>query len=362
MIRTHALATAAFLAACTTALAATPTDPSFDIVEAQRRFDEQAAKFPALNATVMVDGVIVWEAEGGLSRNERDGVETDYNIYSIAKMLTGMAFARLENDGVVDLDQSARAIEPKLPEAYEDVTLRQLLSHTAGVRHYKSDAGWTAFGDMRCEKPQDALGHFIEDPLSGKPGYRHKYTTFGFTLLSHLLTQITGDTTYDAAMTTVLGEHYMAEADSEEAVKAVNYIGDPGAFEEIKLSAECKFGGGGLLASARDLAEMGAALARGDIVPLDYAREHFVPGKSGNGKDVNYAYGMSVGFSESIQTHYSMHSGGSPGGRGYFLVFYEPRVSVGVTSNYDGPHHADLSIALGRIFSGAPAEAEASSE
>lgn len=358
MIRISVFATAAFLAACTSLPAASPQVSSFDVAEAQRLFEAQAENFPAMNATVMVDGVVVWEAEGGLLRNDRDGVETDYNIYSIAKMLTGMAYARLESDGIVELDQPILAIEPRLPDAYKDVTLRQLLNHTAGVRHYKSDNDWISFSDMRCEKPQDALGHFVEDPLSGKPGYRYKYSTFGFTLLSHLLTQITGDQTYDAAMTTVLGDRFLAKTDSEDAEKAVTFIGEPNAFKEVHISAECKYGGGGLLASARGLAGMGAALAKGDIVPLVFANKNFAPRKSGNGKDVNYAYGMSVGYSESAQTNYSMHSGGSPGGRGFLLVYYGPRVSVGVTSNYDGPHHADLSIALGHIFSGLPATSE----
>ncbi len=358
MIRISIFAAAAFLAACTSSPAASPQANSFDLAEAQRLFDAQAENFPAMNATVMVDGVVVWEAEGGIFRDDRDGVGVDYNIYSIAKMLTGMAFARLESDGMVDLDQPVQTIEPILPDAYKDVTLRQLLNHTAGLRHYKSDNDWVEFSDMRCETPQDAIGHFVDDPLSGKPGYRHKYTTFGFTLLSHLLTEITGDETYDAAMTSVLGDYFLAKTDSDDADKAVTYIGELNAFEEVELSAECKFGGGGLLASARGLAKMGAALARGDIVPLEFANEKFVPGKSGNGKDVNYANGMAVGYSQSAQTNYSMHSGGSPGGRGFLLVFYGPRVSVGVTSNYDGPHHADLSIALGRIFSGLPASAE----
>lgn len=367
ILRVYA-ATAIFtLAACAAtsdgvAAPSTPVIAQYDTAEAQRRFDALAESFPALNATVMVGDQIIWEAEGGLARNERDGLDTDYNIYSISKMLTGLAYAKLESEGAVDLDQSILQIDRRLPTAYEDVTLRHLLGHTSGVRHYLSDEDWITFGDMRCDKPQDALGHFVEDPLDFEPGQEFSYSTFGFTLLGHLLVKITDQETYEDAMRAALGTNFLATTDSTGAEKATNYMGEVGAFEEIELSSECKFGGGGLIASSRELAKMGAALARGDIVPLGFALEHFKPGKTGNGNDTNYAYGMGVGTAKSIGIHYATHSGGSPGGRGFLLVFFETNVAVALTSNFDGPHHADIAIALGRIFSGFPAEAEKGSE
>ncbi len=367
MIRLPAAIAAFTLAACAASSegASAPNAQAatqFDTAEAQRRFDAMAENFPALNATVMVGDEIVWEAEGGVARDDRDSVDTDYNIYSISKMLTGLAFARLESEGAVDLDQSVRRIEQRLPAFYEEVTLRHLLGHRAGVRHYLSDEDWIAFNDMRCDKPQDALGHFVEDPLDFEPGQDFSYSTFGFTLASHLLVQVTGEATYDDAMRAVWGERFVAKTDSEGANKAVNYMGEAGAFEEIDLSAECKFGGGGLIASAGDLAAMGSALANGDIVPTGFALENFTPGKTANGADTNYVYGMGVGLAESIDVHYAAHSGGSPGGRGFLMVFLEPNVTVALTSNFDGPHHADLATALARIFSGFPAEAEESGE
>lgn len=330
----------------------------YDVGEAQRRFDALAENFPALNATVMVKGEIVWEAEGGVMRGPEDGLDASYNFYSIAKMLTGLALARLESRGEIDLDQSVQRIEPRLPAAYAHVTPRQLLSHRGGVRHYSSDDDWIEFGQMRCQRPQDALGHFIEAPLRYAPGERFHYSTYGFVLLSHLLVQHLRVDSFDAAMMQALGAHYQARTDSDEADKAQGYLGEVGAFEPVDLSAECKFGGGGLIAGARDLAAMGAALAAGDIVPLEVARERFMAPIAANGDGAAYLYGMSVGYDETAEAHFSAHSGGSPGGRAFLLVFYEPRVAVALTANYDGPRHSEIAFALGRIFAGATPDAE----
>jgi len=341
---------ASFVSASFLAASVVAVQPAADHAPAQEVFDALAQNFPALNATVMVRGVIAWEAEGGLAPDENDGVEQDYNFYSIAKMLTGMAYARLEADQGLDLDQGVRDIDPGLPEAYDGVTLRHLLSHTGGVRHYRGERDWRSFNERRCETPADALDHFIDDRLIARPGERHQYTTFGFTLLSHLLVELTGADSYDGAMRAVLGDVYSARTDRVGTEKAVTYLGEPGGFEVIELSAECKFGGGGLLASSRDLAAMGAAFAGGAVIaPEDFSS--VLTGQTLNdGSSTGMAYGMGVGYSEEFGAHYAMHSGGSPGGRGFLLVLPEPEIVVALTANSDGPRHADAALELGAYF------------
>ncbi|WP_440959427.1 serine hydrolase domain-containing protein [Oceanicaulis sp. LC35] len=319
---------------------------------AQAIFDQFAQGYPALNATVMVNGEIVFEAEGGTMRSERDGVDTDYNVYSTVKMMTGLAFARLEAHHGLDLDQSVRGIDPALPDSYQDVTLRQLLSHTAGVRNYTGDADWLAFSDRRCEVPADALGHFIHDPLIDAPGARHEYTTYGFVLLSHLLVELTGEDSFDAAMHATLGDVYLAHKDAVDADKATPYFDAGDGLEPMPLSAECKFGGGGLIASSRDLARFGAALAAGDLLSLEEIDAAFQPIQTNGGDVVSYVYGMEAGFEPSLNLHYAAHSGGSPGGRSFVMAYVEPQVVVATTGNAEGENHYPLALALADLFAG----------
>ena len=313
------------------------TAPSLE-EQAQALFDTMAAQYPALNATVMVDGAIIWEAEGGTNRLPGDGVAQDYNVYSVAKLMVALAYLRLEQTRDLDLDTPVRTIDPDLPPHYEGVTLRQLIDHRAGVRHYTSEADWIAFSERRCAVPADALGHFIQDPLSPPTEGESEYTTYGYVLLSHLLVQITGAQTFDAAMSDVLGEAYTAHRDSEDAGKAANWIDLGEGLEQVEgLSAECKFGGGGLLASSRDMALMLDRLAAGDLVEIASLADQ--PGQW-------------AGYDPRADLHYAAHSGGSPGGRSFMITYAEPRVSVAVTANADGENFYALSVGLADIFAG----------
>ncbi|BDX00292.1 serine hydrolase domain-containing protein [Maricaulis maris] len=305
---------------------------------AQAAFDTVAQTYPALNATVMVDGEIAWEAEGGLSRDAADGVTASYNVYSVAKMLTALAYVRLAETTGLDLETPVLEIDPDLPVHYDGVSLRDLLDHRAGVRHYTSREDWISFSDRRCVTPADALDHFIDAPLIAPPEGEIAYSTYGYVLLSHLLVLLTGADSFDAAMQSVLGDTYLARRDAADAEKAANWVDLGDGPEMIEgLSAECKFGAGGLLASSRELAAMGATLAAGEMVDLNGWSD--LPGPW-------------AGYAESADLHYAAHSGGSPGGRSFLLVYVEPQISVALTGNADSENLQALSIELADLFAG----------
>jgi CubicO group peptidase (beta-lactamase class C family) len=312
---------------------------------ANAAFDKLALSFPALNAVVMKQGKVIWSRQGGFQREAADGPDRDHNFYSIAKMITGTAFYQLEKAGKVNLDAPVTDIDGSLGAAFDAVTLRHLLGHTSGLRHYKSEADWRSFNDRRCANPSDAIGHFISDPLKSKPGKKFGYTTFGFTLLSHLLVEATNTTDYDTAMQSVLGDKYRFKADRGGDEKSTNYLETDGEFEPIKLSAECKFGGGGLIGSAVDLANFGASVADGLVDPADLSSW-----TTNNGEETGLAYGMSTGFSETTNSNYAYHSGGSPGGRGFLHILFDPKIVVALTANSDGPNHSETAFEIARAF------------
>ncbi len=65
-------------------------------------------------------------------------------IASISKPLTAVALMQLYQEGKVDLDAPVQDYVPDFPEKTFQgekvkVTLRHLMSHLAGIRHYKED-------------------------------------------------------------------------------------------------------------------------------------------------------------------------------------------------------------------------------
>jgi len=141
--------------------------------------------------------------------------------------------------------------------------------------------------------------------------------------------------------------------DSVAASKATPYVDKGEGFEVIPvLSAERKFAGGGLIASSRQLADAGSLLTQGHLGTSVQLQHNLMAAKHEKG---NYSYGMGAGVStqgEHVGTLHVNMGGGSPGGRGYLLVFVEPGVSVGIAGNAEGEGDqvAAIAIALAKWF------------
>lgn len=355
---------AAGLLLCSTVQAKPPVDVAADqAAKAEEIVSPLTARYPALSVTVYQRGQVVWTRHAGYADAARTipvGPDTRFNIYSTAKAVTGLAYARLAQSESIDLDGPVTRIEPGLPPPYRAVTLRQLLSHTAGVRHYRSPADWLAFSNRRCATPQAALDYFAADALDFPPGERRQYSSFGFVLLSRLFVKVVGEPDFAVALNRTLGPWARFSLDREDAAKAQPYIlasqspepvsgVDPEALVPLKgLSAECKFGAGGLLASSDDLAWVGAALSAGEIVPTENIPS--LLGADRGGDDV--AFGVAAGTTMTPAGTFTVisQSGAAPGGRSYLYVLVEPQISVAIAGNFDGPDLSRAAKALARLW------------
>lgn len=329
----------------------------------QAALGKLAPNYPGLNATVFVKGQKVWSSSLGQSDMAKTLPVTDatrFNIYSTTKALTGMAFARLIAEGRVTLDTTAGEIDPGLPEPLKPIRIKDILSHTSGLRHYTPSQDWLKFAQLHCDAPADALPYFENDPLVATPGSAEHYSSYAFVLASHLLVRITGARDFETALNTTLGHWAHYELDRPGRMKSVPYIHardlpvlPAGAVaDDIVPSplpdAGCKFGGGGIIASSSELAQSGAMLAAGRIIPKAKLTAALRPWSAVSG--VVYGGGIkTIATAHGNVTSYSL-SGGAPGGRSYLLVLVEPQIAVAITGNMDGPEMADTAAAIAQAW------------
>jgi CubicO group peptidase (beta-lactamase class C family) len=103
--------------------------PSFEPV--RRRFDEFLAEDPSFSAqlSIRVHGEIVLDLAGGdLQHDSITGV------WSVSKALSAFVVARAIDEGSLRLDARVAEVWPEFGQAgKEEVTVRQLLSHQAGL-------------------------------------------------------------------------------------------------------------------------------------------------------------------------------------------------------------------------------------
>jgi CubicO group peptidase (beta-lactamase class C family) len=162
-----------------------------------------ALKVPGVSIAVINDGAIEWAkgygvVEAGSTTPVTAG--TLFQAASISKSLAALAALRLVEQGKLGLDEdvNARLSSWKVPDneltRTEKVTLRRLLSHTAGLTvhgfgGYPADAAVpTVVQVLNGEKPANSEAVRVDVV----PGSLWRYSGGGYTVMQRLLADVTG--------------------------------------------------------------------------------------------------------------------------------------------------------------------------
>ena len=291
--------------------------------------------------------------------------ETRFPIGSVAKSMTAVIAARLAQRGITDLDSPIGEYMPDLPADKMELTLRQLLSHQAGIRHYGFAFNLPYFSEFHSltsyATVTDSLAIFIEDPLLFEPDTGFSYSTYGYTLASAALEAVANadfqalleaEVTAPANMT-----HTRLDRDPCLPDRVRSYPVNPFDKREVVYLGEPdvsnKWAGGGLVSSADDLTRFAAALLGDDLVDAAWREQLFSPRLLPDGNENPQHYGL--GFRINRRTkespagnlYWAVHHGGTALGSQAFLVMLpEIDLSVAVVINVNA---GGSSLMAGRV-------------
>jgi CubicO group peptidase (beta-lactamase class C family) len=155
------------------------------------RGEMQKQHIPGLSLLVSKGGQIV-RAEGfGLANVELQvpvKPETVFQSGSVGKQFAATAVMMLVEEGKVALDDPLTKYFPDAPAAWKEVTVRELLSHTAGFTDYPEKF------DYRKDWTEDELLKMVEGiPLAYPPGTKWDYSNLGYLTLGILIHRVTGE-------------------------------------------------------------------------------------------------------------------------------------------------------------------------
>jgi CubicO group peptidase (beta-lactamase class C family) len=159
-------------------------------------------RVPGVSIAVINDGEVEWAAGYGVKRLwSTDSVDaaTLFQAASVSKSLTAVAVVQFVEEGLLDLDQDVANYLSSwtLPEgaqtAEERVTLRRLLSHTAGVNVH--GFGGVPKGRGLATSAEVLEGRSRTDPIrvESEPGSRFRYSGGGYQIVQMLLEDVTGE-------------------------------------------------------------------------------------------------------------------------------------------------------------------------
>ncbi len=97
---------------------------------------------PSLALAIVNDGQLIFAKGYGMSDVENNvpaSADTVYRIASVSKSLTATAAMRLVDEHRLELDAPVQKYCPTFPKKQWPITVRNILTHQSGIRHYKND-------------------------------------------------------------------------------------------------------------------------------------------------------------------------------------------------------------------------------
>jgi CubicO group peptidase (beta-lactamase class C family) len=302
-----------------------------------RRID--AAQAAGFSGSVLVaDGKDIVYA-----RNVGNGVDdrTRFNLASTGKVFTAVAILQLVQQGKLDLDAPIGRYLPKWPVATvrEQVTARQLLTHTSGLGSYWGEA----FDKRRAQL------HSLADyePLLATepkfaPGTQWSYSNTGFMLLGLLVEAVSGEDYYAYVQRHVFAPAGMQDTGYFAVDGVADHVATPMRAGVALPMPEPRGGAaGGGYSTTRDMLRFHRALTGGKLLDAKTLDLLFAPVTLPEGtRAPPHGLGM-LRFATGDDVAYG-HPGGAPGVGSDFRATRKSGWALIILSNSDEPRTMPL--------------------
>ncbi len=300
---------------------------------------------PALSVAVGIDNKIVWSETMGyksLERAEQADLNTSFRIGSTSKAITSVLLGKLIQEGKLQLDLPVQQYVPYV-KMKDSVTIRQLASHTSGIRNYSLCVCFPVFeyySNDRHKSIKESVDVFQNDALLFPPGEGYSYSSYNFTLLSAAIEETSKIKFIDYADAQIFKPSGMGNtsadfADKEIRNRATFYEVKDGSYKEVyPVDNSNKWAGGGFLSTSEDLVRFGNALLAKQLLRQETMDTLFTPQKLNNGaiNEEGYALGWRVSKDKKLfngsQATYIVHHGGTALGSTSFLVLFPDHQTV----------------------------------
>ncbi len=311
--------------------------------------DEQAAKVTALfehlnegvqpGAAVMVirDGSMVYSAGFGYANVESEipiDAESTFRLGSVSKQFTAMAVMVLADAGKLDYDDPVVKYIPEL-SAYPGVTIRHLLTHTAGLPDYYDTIDTSGGMPTNADLPQVLAS--MGGPLFA-PGEKYEYSNPAYEMLPLIVEKVSGQPFAEFMAEQVFGPAGMDDSlifdhtEPEIPKRVLGYEPSPDGFslndfDELNHIT----GSGGMYATLEDFLAWEQALDNSQLVSRANLSKAFRRHLLNNGDEIDYGLGWRL---DQYRGHRRIaHSGSWVGFRTAIARYPDDRLTIVVLTN-----------------------------
>jgi D-alanyl-D-alanine carboxypeptidase len=311
------------------------------------------------------DGKVVLAKGYGLANVELSvsaSENTVYQLASVTKTFTATAIMMLVQDGKLGLDDKITVRLSDLPPAWGEITVRQLLNHTSGIKSYTSVRDFHK--TLRKDYAQrEILDLVAKEPPEYAPGEKWNYNNTGYFLLGMLIEKVTGKKYGEFLEERIFQPLGMTQTRVNDLLavipnRANGYTWDgKGLRNGEYVSPTQPFSAGMLASTVNDLVKWDAALRTEAILGKSSLEQMWTPTKLNKGGEADYGFGWEIRKDNGHRL--LAHGGGIPGFSTQLARYVNDNLTVIVLTNADNGNAGALARGIaGRLVPALAEEAE----
>jgi len=264
--------------------------------------------------------------------------ESSFRMGSITKTFTAIAILQLVEAGKVNLDAEVQTYVPTFPRKKWPITIRQLLGHLGGIRHYKDDG---IEKHIKVHKnTREALAIFQDSDLVAEPGTKYHYSSYGYNLLGAVIEEVTGEAYGD-----YIKKHIFIPLDMKDSLMDDPSILIPNRVRGYRLmngmlqnseyiNVSSRFASGGTRSTVVDLLKYAQGIIDGKLLKKETWHLMFKPVATQSG------YLTGKGLCWDVQPwngHFQIsHGGRQAETRTFLVIFPKENFAIATSSNTEG--------------------------
>lgn len=214
----------------------------------------------------------------GKSNLEYDISVTDssiFNIASVGKLLTAVSILKLVEEDKINLKTNVGEILKDIPEAWKNIQVDHLLSHSSGIKNYTDSPEYWA--ECRLDVSRKRILEYVWDaPLHFEPGTQWRYSNTGFYLLGLVIEEISKLNYFEFAGQIISGYNdalRIIPTNYSEIVKdrVQGYeLSGEKILNSLYYSPSGSYSAGGFSAALKDFIQFENALFNGEILESSF--------------------------------------------------------------------------------------------
>jgi CubicO group peptidase (beta-lactamase class C family) len=296
----------------------------------------QKQRIPGLSLAVIKDGQIILAKGYGLANVEHQvpvKPETIFQSGSVGKQFTATAVMILVEEGKIKLDDSISKYLDNTPKSWSGITVRHLLTHTAGMIMYPYQFG------LRNDYTEDELlKHAASIPLTFQPGEKWSYSNLGYFVLGIMISKLTGKFYGDFLKERIfkpLGMNTARVINEADIIpnRAAGYRLEKGELKNQEWVSPTlnSTADGSLYLTVLDMAKWDAALYGEKILKKSSLDQMWTAVKLNNGETYPYGFGWFPSETQGRRVIY--HGGGWQGFTSFIGRYVDDKLTVVVFAN-----------------------------